>query len=94
MDPTSCPDTWDRPTDPAMNNHCEGMDALTASAAELNVKAAPFFPGKNVWAREFVPLVGEGKSDAVVTHAPAAINEAVGAVVTNSTEHPRAASNI
>jgi len=93
MDPTSCPDAWDRPTDPAADNHSDGMDALAASAAALNVKATPFIPGKNIWAREFVPLVGEeGKTVAAQSSHAAVASDVASGAVNNSTEHSSSAS--
>jgi len=57
MNPNNCtPDSWDdQGTDDASVND------LTKAAGSLNVKAVPFVPGQNVFAREFVPFtVGEG----------------------------------
>lgn len=50
------PDSWDLPE----NNGVVDAEMAELTAKALNVDAVPFVPGQNVFAKEFVPSVGNG----------------------------------
>ena len=61
MDQRSCPDSWIDELDDGSGTQLKAygdstaVNELTTRTASLNVGAQPFIPGKNVFARAFVP---------------------------------------
>lgn len=51
-DVNNTPDSWDQNDD---GNCADSMDDTSKAFSHLNVNAAPFIPGQNVFAKEFVP---------------------------------------
>lgn len=61
MAQTNCPDSWDQAG--VDENGMDGeMNEITTATKSLNVEAAPFVPGQNVFAKEFVPSFGSSSS--------------------------------
>lgn len=57
MDSNNTPDSWDMNCDNNMGES-EPVSQVTNTLSGLNVNAAPFTPGQNVFAKEFVPSFG------------------------------------
>lgn len=57
MEQPNCPDSWmDEPGDGTKAyGDSAAMNEMACRTATLNIAAAPFVPGKNIHAREFVP---------------------------------------
>ena len=49
------PDSWDQNDDGGAGDQDQNVSQATSAFAGLNVNAAPFVPGQNVYAKEFVP---------------------------------------
>jgi peptide chain release factor subunit 3 len=100
MEPQNCPDSW---TDDSGDDNGGGLKAyggdngstttalneITSRTAQLNVSAAPFVPGKNVFATEFVPSFGAAK-----TQPPAQVVSSVSANSYIPTEVPAAVGDL
>ena len=54
MDQNNTPDSWDQAEDGGSGD-IDNISGVTKGLGALNVNAAPFVPGQNVFAKEFVP---------------------------------------
>ena len=52
------PDSWDQNEDGGSGDQDQNVDETAKNLAGLNVNAAPFIPGQNPYAKEFVPSFG------------------------------------
>lgn len=62
MSENNTPDSWDEVEDGGSGD-IDNVSDVTKDLGALNVNAAPFVPGQNVWAKEFVPSFPSPKSD-------------------------------
>ena len=51
----STPDAWDQNDDGGAGDQEQAVSEATSAFTSLNVNAAVFVPGQNVFAKEFVP---------------------------------------
>lgn len=54
MDQNNTPDAWDEAEDGGSGDQ-DNVSDVTKGVGGLNVNAAPFVPGLNLFAKEFVP---------------------------------------
>ena len=54
METNNAPDSWDQDSDGGSGDK-DNVNQLSNNFSGLNVNAAPFIPGQNVYAKEFVP---------------------------------------
>lgn len=59
MDPFSTPDSWEQNDDGGSGD----QENINKGLGGLNVNATPFIPGRNVYAKEFVPSFGNNSSN-------------------------------